>query len=150
MKTIMRIILFSLAVLVMIAVSTQDQTAKTLAKRDSIVELICGTFQGEPVYAIVDESCEFPGGIKALRKYLENNISYPIDRTSCIQGRVIVQFTVAKDGTIHQIKVIRSLVPKLDKEAIRLVKAMPKWKPGKIKGKPVHQRFSVPVDFRLK
>ncbi len=142
MKTIIRILLFSLAVLVMTNVSAQKQRIK----RDSTNI----TSQGEPFYGPVDKNAEFPGGMDALMKYISNSIKYPEPSfCGCIQGRVIVQFTVAKDGTIQQVKVIRGVVPALDKEAIRIVKAMPKWKPAVLNGKPVPQRFVVPVLFRL-
>ncbi len=143
MKSIIRIILFSLVILLL----TNACSLKPNSKKYSI----CGTFREEPVYTFVDESCKFPKGMRALMDYLKNETYPPDSLCMCehLTGRVIVSFTVAKDGSIHQIQVIRGVAPALDKEAIRIVKAMPKWKPAKIKGKTVHQRFVLPISFRL-
>jgi len=105
----------------------------------------------EVVFKIVEQQAEFPGGMKALMKYLAENIKYPvIAQENGIQGRVICQFTVNKDGTIVDIEVVRSGGdPSLDKEAIRVIKSMPKWAPGKQRGRPVRSRFTLPVTFKL-
>ena len=94
---------------------------------------------------------EFPGGQQALFKYLGDNVKYPvIAQENGIQGRVICQFVVNKDGSIVDIEVVRSGGdPSLDKEAIRVIKSMPKWKPGKQRGKPVRVKFTLPVNFKL-
>ncbi len=142
MKAIIRILLFSLAVLLL----TNSCSLKQRKKQDN------RTFQGETVYKAyeVEEPCSFAGGDGALLKYLMKHMTYPIDGTSCIQGSVILNFIVAKDGTIHRIKVLRELQSALDKEAIRVVKTMPKWKPAKIKGKAVHQELTLPVQICLR
>ncbi len=107
-------------------------------------------FNGEAVWFIPDEPCEFPGGIKALMNYLSKNINYPdLAQKNGIQGRVIISFIVAKDGSIQAVKVVRGIDPLLDKEAVRVIKAMPKWKAGKLKGKAINQRFTLPIVFRL-
>ncbi len=126
--------------------SKEQQTVKEVIKSD-----ISGTFRGEPVYTVVDEPCSFTGGSGALMKYISKNIQYPEVRCCRgIQGRVIVTFIIAKDGSVQQAKVIRSIDPDYcDKEALRIVKGMPKWKASKLKGKPVHQRFTLPIQFRL-
>jgi protein TonB len=92
----------------------------------------------------------FPGGDKALMQYLQKNLKYPAQaQENNIQGRVMVQFVVNKDGSIVEPKIIRPVDPSLDKEAIRVVSSMPKWTPGKQRGKNVRVRFTLPVTFRL-
>ena len=104
----------------------------------------------EEVFIVVEEQAEYPGGQSALMKYFSDNIRYPVSASeNGVQGRVICQFTVWKDGSISDIKILRSVHPALDNEAIRLIKGMPKWKPGKQLGKPVASRFTLPVLFRL-
>ena len=105
----------------------------------------------EVVFVVVESMPEFPGGQQALFKYLGDNVKYPvIAQENGIQGRVICQFVVNKDGSIVDIEVVRSGGdPSLDKEAIRVIKSMPKWKPGKQRGKPVRVKFTVPVSFKL-
>ena len=102
------------------------------------------------VFEVVEEMPEFPGGMKALTEYIHKNVKYPAEaHAKGVQGRVIVCFVVKKDGSITDIKTVRSVDPYLDKEAIRIIAAMPKWKPGKQRGKAVNVRFTVPVMFRL-
>lgn len=105
----------------------------------------------EVVFVVVESMPEFPGGQQALFKYLGDNVKYPvIAQENGIQGRVICQFVVNKDGSIVDIEVVRSGGdPSLDKEAIRVIKSMPKWKPGKQRGKPVRVKFTLPVNFKL-
>ena len=93
----------------------------------------------------------FTGGEKALKKFLSNTVKYPIiAQENGIQGQVVVQFVVAKDGKIEEVEVLRSGGdPSLDKEAVRVVKAMPRWEPGKRRGKPIRVKYTVPVNFRL-
>ncbi len=95
------------------------------------------------VYELVEEMPEFPGGIEALFKWLSENIK-PHEEI----GRCVVEFIVEKDGSLSNPKIIKSKTPKLDAEAIRLVKAMPKWKPGKEKGKTVRVKYSLPIAFK--
>ena len=94
---------------------------------------------------------EFPnGGMAGLMQFLSKNIKYPqIAQENGTQGRVTVQFVVNKDGSIVDAVVLRGVDPYLDKEALRVVNLMPKWKPGKQRGKPVRVRYTVPVMFRL-
>ena len=105
----------------------------------------------EVIFMVVETMPEFPGGQQALFKYLEEEKKYPlIAKENGIQGRVICQFVVNKDGSIVDVVAIRSSgEPSLDKEAIRVIKAMPKWKPGIQRGKPVRVKYTVPVNFRL-
>ena len=94
---------------------------------------------------------EFPGGPDALAEFLSANVKYPkIAQENSIQGRVIVQFVVAKDGKIENVEVVRTGGdPSLDREAVRVIKSMPRWQPGKQRGKPVRVKYTVPVNFRL-
>ena len=98
-----------------------------------------------------EEWPEFPGGKDAVIEFLNDNIKYPeIARKNGIEGRVIVQFIVAEDGTIENVEVARSGGdPSLDREAVRVIKKMPKWTPGKKRGKAVRLKYTVPVNFRL-
>ena len=105
----------------------------------------------EVVFVVVETMPEFPGGQQALFKYLSENVKYPvIAQENGIQGRVICQFVVNRDGSIVDVEVVRSGGdPSLDKEAIRVIKSMPKWKPGKQRGKAVRVKYTVPVNFKL-
>ena len=104
----------------------------------------------DSVFQVVEEMPEFPGGMQAMMQFIASNVKYPsIAQKNGVQGRVITQFTVGKDGSITDAKVLRSVDPYLDKEALRVISAMPKWKPGKQDGKAVATRFTVPVVFRL-
>lgn len=104
----------------------------------------------DQVYEVVENNPEFPGGDEALMAYLQKNIKYPaIAQDNGIQGRVIIEFVVNRDGSVVDPKVMKSLDPSCDKEAMRVIKAMPKWKPGRQRGKAVRVKFRVPVLFRL-
>ena len=100
---------------------------------------------------IAEQMPMFPGGDRKLMEYLASSIQYPPEcKESCIQGRVIVTFVVERDGSISQAKVVKSLDPLLDAEALRVVKAMPKWIPGRQAGVTVAVKYVIPVTFRLK
>lgn len=102
------------------------------------------------VYDVVEQMPSFPGGISGLRTYLNQNIRYPAEaQETCAQGRVVVSFVVGKDGHISDVTVLRSVDPSLDKEAVRVIRNMPRWTPGKQGGEPVRVRYNVPVSFRL-
>ena len=105
----------------------------------------------EVIFMVVESMPEFPGGQQALFKFLAENVKYPvIAQENGIQGRVICQFVVNRDGSIVDVVAVRSSGDaSLDKEAIRVIKSMPKWKPGKQRGKPVRVKYTVPVNFRL-
>lgn len=104
----------------------------------------------DKVFDKVEQMPSFPGGNAALMNYLSQNIKYPvIAEENGIQGRVIAQFVVGKDGHISDVRVAKSVDPSLDKEAVRVVKNMPKWIPGKDKGQSVNVRYTLPVTFRL-
>ena len=102
------------------------------------------------VYLMPDQLPEFPGGIQAMMKFLSTNIKYPVEaQKKGISGRVIVQFVIMEDGTLDQAKVIRGVDPLLDEEALRVVKSMPKWKPGMDRGEALKVRFTAPIMFNL-
>ncbi len=102
------------------------------------------------VFDIVEQQPLFPGGPAALMKYLSENTKYPVVALeNGVQGRVTVQFVVEKDGSISDVHVLRGVDPSLDKEAVRVVKSMPRWTPGKQNGITVRVNYRVPVLFRL-
>lgn len=102
------------------------------------------------VFEVVEKMPDFPGGVNGLKEYLKSNVKYPAKAHKAgIQGRVIVSFVITKDGSISDAKVVRNVDPLLDKEALRVISAMPKWTPGTQRGKAVNVRFTVPVAFRL-
>ena len=104
----------------------------------------------DSIYNIVEENAQFPGGDAAMYKWIANHLQYPEEcRDKSIQGRVIVQFVVNKDGSISDIKVLKSPHSLLSKEAIRVVNAMPFWKPAKVKGEVVRSSFRLPINFKL-
>ena len=104
----------------------------------------------QQIFTVVEEMPEFPGGMNELLKYLAKSIKYPvIAQENGIQGRVICAFVVNRDGSIVDAEVLRGVDPSLDKEALRVIMSMPKWKPGKQRGKPVRVKYTVPVTFRL-
>ncbi len=102
------------------------------------------------IYTVVNQQPDFPGGEKALVAYIKNNLKYPsFASENGIQGRVTLSFVVEKDGSISNIEILRSPAEELSQEAIRLVKSMPKWKPGVLKGENVRVKYVLPVTFRL-
>ncbi|MEN6588526.1 MAG: energy transducer TonB [Proteiniphilum sp.] len=104
----------------------------------------------EEIFVVVENQPEFPGGNAAMMKFLSDNIKYPvIAQENGIQGRVICNFVVEKDGSITDVQVVRGVDPSLDREAIRVIQQMPRWKPGRQRGQPVRVRFTLPVVFRL-
>lgn len=102
------------------------------------------------VFEVVEVMPEFPGGMSALMQYMAQSIKYPAEaQAQKEEGRVIASFIVRKDGSLSDIKIVRSVAPSLDKEALRVLSAMPKWKPGQQRGEAVNVRFTVPVVFKL-
>ncbi len=103
------------------------------------------------IFYVVESMPEFPGGTQAMYKYIGENLKYPvIAQENGIQGKVICQFTINKDGSLVDIEVVRSAGDaSLDKEAMRVIKSMPKWKPGKQRNQPVRVKFTLPVTFKL-
>ena len=102
------------------------------------------------VYDQVEQMPEFPGGMSAMIDFLQTNLKYPEDAIKQkVGGRVMVMFVVETDGSLSNVRVARKVFPSLDAEAVRVVKAMPKWKPGKEKGRPVRVNFTLPVVFNI-
>ena len=102
------------------------------------------------VFDVVEQMPSFPGGQAALFQWLSNNIKYPVvAEENGVQGRVIVTFVVERDGSITDVRVVKSVDPSLDKEAVRVTKAMPHWIPGKQNGSAVRVKYTLPVTFRL-
>ena len=102
----------------------------------------------DSIYHLPDQYSEYPGGIGNLMKQIENSIQYPEEaRKKGVEGRVIVQFIVDEKGNVTQPHVLKSVEPSLDKEALRIIRLLPQWKPGTWKGKPVKVKYIVPVSF---
>ena len=137
-KILRGIIVFSLAMLAMPTFAQDNQKGnQVIQTNDSIIE--------KP-----DEMPEFPGGMAECFKFLSNNIKYPKKaQMNGEQGRIVLQFVVDREGSITDVEVVRSVSPSLDKEAIRVIKKMPKWTPGTLHGKTVRVRYTLPMMFRL-
>ncbi len=102
------------------------------------------------IFTVVEQMPMYPGGDAALMGYLRDNIHYPtVAAENGVQGRVVVGFVVERDGSITDVNIIRSVDPSLDREAMRVVKSMPRWTPGKQNGSAVRVKYQVPVTFRL-
>lgn len=102
------------------------------------------------VYDVVEQMPSFPGGDAALMQYLGSHVKYPAEaEENGITGRVVVSFVVERDGSISTAKVVKSVDPQLDREALRVILSMPKWKPGKQNGDPVRVKYTLPINFRL-
>lgn len=107
--------------------------------------------KNQQAFDVVEQMPEYPGGIKALLDYLCQNVKYPADaEKQKIEGRVIANFVVETDGSISNVEVFRPVFPSLDTEAVRVLSAMPKWKPGMQSGKVVRVKYTVPISFNLK
>ena len=118
-----------------IAVNTPPEPKEDVAKK---------------VFDVVEEMPSFPGGNGALMQFLQSNVRYPVvAQENGVQGRVQIGFVVERDGSITDVRVVRSVDPSLDKEAMRVVKMMPRWNPGKQNGQTVRVKYTVPVLFRL-
>lgn len=127
----------------------QQESATTDAPKSMVVQ--SDTIR-EPMVAgeVIPTMPVFPGGQEALMQFLVDNVNYPeVARKKKIEGRVVVQFIVEKDGSIGEQKVLRSVHPVLDAEAMRVVNIMPKWVPGMIDGKPARVKYALPVTFKL-
>jgi protein TonB len=138
-------------------VETQTINIETEDTKNKAVEIIAAPVAApiheedeQVIFQVVETMPQFPGGEQALFKFLNENIKYPvIAQENGIQGRVICQFVVNTDGSIVDIQVVRGVDPSLDKEAVRVIQSMPKWIPGKQRGKPVRVRFTLPINFKL-
>ena len=126
-----------------------DVNEQTEYKIVDIEETAEGEY-GDEIFVNAEFMPEFPGGQRALFKWLSRNVKYPvIAQENSIEGSVFIGFVVDKDGSITNVKVIKSVDPSLDKEAVRVVKAMPKWKPGRQRNKNVRVSYTVPIKFKI-
>lgn len=115
-----------------------------------VPEPVVEKHEPEKIFVAVEQPAEFPGGPAAMMKWLSNNIRYPESaQQNGISGRVVVKFVVEKDGSIGSPSIVKGVDRDLDQEALRVVKRMPKWQPGKNNGQPVRSYFNLPVTFRL-
>lgn len=129
---------------------TDDLNVVREHKDEVVVEEKTPVFEDNHVFTSVEQMPVFPGGDAELLKYISSHIRYPdIAAENGIQGRVVVQFVVQKDGSVGQVKVARSKDPDLDKEAVRVVKTLPKFTPGRMNGQPVNVWYTLPVTFKL-
>lgn len=135
---------------------TADDVVETMVD-DEVVEVVEQVQEEvedeapQEVFVVVEEMPSFPGGDVELFKFIYDNIKYPdIAKENNIQGKVILRFCVTYKGTVDQVSVVRGVDPSLDQEAIRVIKMLPLWKPGKQGGKPVNVWYSVPISFQLK
>ena len=132
------------------AIASTEDTGRKVEVKYVPVEVKEEEPSEQEIFEVVENAPEFPGGMPACLQFLYKNIKYPpIAQENGTQGQVVLQFVVERDGSIGDIKVVKSVDPYLDKEALRVVKTMPKWKPGMQRGKPVRCRFTLPVRFRL-
>ena len=107
-------------------------------------------YKGEKIYNMADELPKYPGGVAELLKYVSRNIKYPVEaKQKEITGKVFVTFVVNKIGEVVQPRIVRGVDPFLDAEALRVIKLLPNWKPGKHKGKIVNVSYTMPINFAL-
>ena len=125
-------------------------TADLNVVREHKDEIVVEEKKEEKVFTAVEQMPQFPGGEAELMKYISNNIKYPtMAMENNIQGRVVVQFVVTSTGKIGEVKVVRSKDPDLDKEAVRVVKSLPNFIPGKMNGQAVNVWYTLPITFKL-
>ena len=118
---------------------------------DSVDQSVAVPLVEDTIYTVVEEMPQFLGGVSKLMEFITKNLQYPESaQEQGIQGRVIAQYVVEKDGSVSNIRVIRGVSEELDAEAVRVLKLMPKWTPGKQNGKPVRCRYTIPVQFRIR
>ena len=131
-------------------IEASDDITAAVEVKYTAVEVEEEEVEEQQIFQVVEEMPEFPGGMGECMKFLGKNIKYPqISQENGVQGRVIIQFVVNRDGSIVDAQVARGVDPYLDKEALRVVGLMPKWKPGKQRGKEVRVKYTLPVMFRL-
>ena len=129
---------------------TNEETGVDIATLPEHKVIVQEEVKEEKVFEIVEQPPSFPGGESAMYEWLSKNINYPvIAQENNIQGRVTCQFVVGRNGELEDVRVVRGVDPSLDKEAIRVIKSMPKWIPGRQGGNAVKVRYTLPVQFRL-
>lgn len=130
-------------------VKKTDETVYEFSTKD-ITDIKIKKVDNDSIYQIVEQMPEFPGGIDKLATYISENIKYPeAAKEKGVSGRVFISFVIEKDGSVNQVEVMRGIGGGCDDEAVRVVKAMPKWKPGMQKGKPVRVSYVLPITFKL-
>jgi protein TonB len=104
----------------------------------------------DEVFVVVEEQAEFPGGLDSMYAYIQKNLKYPEKaKAEGIEGRVFVSFIIEKDGSISNVKILRGIGGGCEEAVVEMIKNMPKWKPGKQRGKPVRFQFTLPIKFEL-
>ncbi|MBQ4393410.1 MAG: energy transducer TonB [Prevotella sp.] len=127
-----------------------NEAEHVLKVNEKVVDEVPPAVEETKVFDVVEQMPSFKGGDAALMEWLSKNIKYPvIAEENSIQGRVVATFVVERDGSITDVKIVKSVDPSLDKEAVRVLKSMPKWIPGKQNGQAVRVKYTVPVTFRL-
>ena len=128
-----------------------DESGEVLKAKEMIInEPVKPKEEENKVFDVVEQMPSFPGGMAALMAYLQKSIKYPpVAEENGIQGRVVCTFVVERDGSVTDVRVAKSVDPSLDKEAVRVVSAMPRWIPGKQNGQSVRVKYTLPVTFRL-
>ncbi len=133
-----------------VEINTEDNKDKVVAISAPVTSAPIEEEEDNVIFQVVEKMPSFPGGDSQLFKFLNENVKYPvIAQENGVQGRVICQFVVNRDGSIVDVEVVRSVDASLDKEAIRVIKSMPKWSPGQQRGKPVRVKYTLPVNFKL-
>ena len=127
-----------------------NEGTEVIKVNQKVVEEVQEVKEESVVFEVVEQMPSFPGGEKALMEFLSKNTKYPsVAEENGIQGRVVCTFVVETNGSITDVKVVRAVDPALDREAVRVIKSMPKWIPGKQNGKAVRVKYTVPVNFKL-
>lgn len=127
-----------------------DEGQQVLKQNEVVVEKVEQKEEETKVFEVVEQMPQFPGGDGALMQYLSSHIKYPVvAEENGIQGRVVCTFVVERNGSITDVRVVKSVDPSLDKEAVRVIKGMPNWIPGKQNGSAVRVKYTVPVTFKL-
>jgi len=103
----------------------------------------------EPIFFLVEQMPEFPGGTKALEEFIHNAVKHNKAFKQGIQGKVYVSFIINEKGEVSDVRIARGVNPELDEEALRIIRSLPKWKPGTMRGVPVNVQFTVPINFTL-
>ena len=151
----MKRVIFVTMIVVLLMMSVGDiaraQNVPLIIAPDKVDEYLAERKDTINVYDVVEQMPCFHGGQGRMLEFIEKNLRYPkaLEET-CVQGRVIVAFVVERSGKLSNVKVVKSVHPALDKEALRIVKLMPKWIPGRQNGITVRVKYIIPVTFRLK
>lgn len=147
-KLFLRIAVASL--LMAIACTNESEKAETIEQEEDLSPRYYENADGERIYTVLENSPEFEGGIQALFTFLGENIRYPKEAVEAkVQGKVFVTFVVGANGAVRDVKLLKGLGYGTDEEALRVVKAMPNWKPGSQGGENVAVKYNLPINFKL-